>query len=109
MGETQTAYAKSAYSDPQNIALAVSVILMCLAEPSVVQIIPLKYTPMIAALSGILGIVLRVMNGTHPVANILPTQIKPVEVKKLEATKQGTEDAINLPTVMPSGEVPKDR
>lgn len=89
--ETQTAYAKSAYSDPQNIALAISGVLAFFSMPDVLAIIPLKYMPMITLTTAALGIILRIVTGVRPVANIRPMQVKPVEVKKLELTQQGSE------------------
>ena len=110
MAETQTAYAKSAFSDPQNILYVINILLSCLALPEVLAVIPVAYMRYVLALTGVLGVVglfVRTKFATHPVAMIAPTQVKPVEVKKLVATKQGTEEMENLPPVLPSGEVPK--
>ena len=104
MAETQTAYARSAFSDPLNI---INFLALALTMPEIREIVPPKYVPLVAAIIALANLYLRTMVVTHPVAMIAPTQVKPVEVKKLEATKQGTEDAINLPTQLPSGEVPK--
>ena len=106
MAETQTAYAKSAWSDPTNVAAFVQIIVGVVALPEVAKVIPLTWMPVILAISGALSFALRTWTATHPVANIAPTQVKPVEVKKLEATKQGTEEAENLPPVLPSGKTP---
>lgn len=104
MGETQTAYAKSAFSDPSNI---VNFIALALMMPEIREVIPAHYIPLVAAITALANLALRTLLVTHPVAVIAPGQVKPVEVKKLEATKQGTEDADKLPTQLPSGEVPK--
>jgi len=90
--ETQTAYAKSAFSDPQNIASALTLILALLALPEITALIPLRFMPAIAAVSSAAALILRTQFGNHPVAFIAPTQVKPVEVKKLWKTQQGTEE-----------------
>jgi len=108
--ETQTAYAKSVFSDPQILLYVVNIALASLALPEVRAIIPDSGLRYVLALSGVLGVVgmaVRTWIATHPVAFIAPGQVKPVEVKKLEATKQGTEDAEKLPTQLPNGDVPK--
>jgi hypothetical protein len=102
--ETQTAYAKSALSDPSNI---INFIALALMMPEVRDIIPAHFIPLVAAIVALANLALRTLLVTHPVAMIAPGQVVPVEVKKLEATKQGSEDADKLPEVMPSGEVPK--
>jgi len=89
--ETQTAYAKSQWSDPTNIAAFVQIAVGIIALPEVAAVIPLRLMPLILALSGALSFALRTWTATHPVANIAPKQVKPVEVKKLEATQQGSE------------------
>lgn len=104
MAETQTSYARSAFSDPLNI---INFIALALMMPEVRELIPLKYMPLAMALVALANLALRTLLVTHPVAFIAPTQVKPVEVRKLEATKQGTENADNLPLQLPSGEVPK--
>lgn len=43
--ETQTAYAKSMFSDPTNIAAAVQVAVGVLALPEVIAVIPLRWMP----------------------------------------------------------------
>jgi hypothetical protein len=90
---TQTAYATSAFSDPQNIASALTLILALLALPEITALIPLRYMPAIAAVSSAAALILRTQFGVRPVAFIAPQQVKPVEVPKLEKTQQGTEDA----------------
>lgn len=90
--ETQTAYAKSAFTDPQNIASAITFLLAVLALPDVTAIIPLKYMPVIAAVSSAAALWLRTQYGVRPVAAIAPGEVKPVEVKKLDKTQQGTEE-----------------
>jgi len=108
--ETQTAYAKSAVSDPQNILYVINILLACLALPEVLALIPpgaLRYVLALTGVLGVIGLFIRTKFATNPVALIAPGQVKPVEVKKLEATKQGTEAAVNLPAQLPSGEVPK--
>src|SRR5688500_761788 len=99
--ETQTAYAKSVYSDPTNIAAAVQIGVGVMALPEVVAVIPLHWMPLILAVSGALSFALRTWTALRPVANIPPMQVKPVEVKKLEATRQGTEEPANLPESLP--------
>lgn len=89
--ETQTAYARSMFSDWTNIAATVQVIVGLLALPEVRAIIPLTWMPAIVALSGALTVILRTWTATHPVAAISPNQVRPVEVTKLTATQQGTE------------------
>lgn len=89
--ETQTAYAKSMFSDPTNIAAAVQVAVGVLALPEVIAVIPLRWMPVILAISGALSFVLRTWTALRPVANIAPKQVKPIEVKKLDATQPGTE------------------
>ena len=104
MADTQTAYAKSAFSDPSNI---INFLALALMMPEINNIIPPKYLPLIAAIVALANLALRTIFVTHPVAFIAPKQVVPVEVKKLEATQQGTEKAVNLPPELPSGEVPK--
>lgn len=82
--ETQTYYAKSAFSDPQNIASAISTLVGILALPEVAAIIPLTWMPTILAISGALSLILRTFFGVRPVAAIPPGDVKPVEVKRLE-------------------------
>jgi hypothetical protein len=104
MGETQTAYAKSAFSDPSNI---INFVALALMMPEIREIMPPRFIPVVAAIVALANLALRTLLVTHPVAVIAPGQVKPVEVKKLEATKQGTEDPEKLPAQLPSGEVPK--
>lgn len=92
--QTQTAYARSAFSDPSNI---VNFIALALMLPEIRDIIPLHYVPLVTAVVALLNLALRTLFVTHPVAFIAPTQVKPVEVKRLEATKPGTEDPAKLP------------
>lgn len=92
--ETQTAYAQSAFSDPLNI---VNFVALALTLPAVNSILPVKYHALADALVALLNLSLRTLFVTHPVAVIAPGQVKPVEVKKLEATKSGTEDPTHLP------------
>lgn len=89
--ETQTAYAKSMWSDPLNLSSIVQIIVGLVALPEVAKVIPLSWMPAILAVSGALSFALRTWVATHPVANIAPMQVKPVEVKKLEATQTGSE------------------
>ena len=94
MAETQTAYAKSAYSDPMNI---INFIALALMMPEIREIVPTRYVPLVAAIVALLNLAGRTLFVTHPVANIAPGEVKPVEVKKLEATKPGTEEHERLP------------
>jgi hypothetical protein len=89
--QTQTAYSTSAFTDPQNIASGITFITGLLALPEVVAVIPLKYMPAILAISAALNLLLRIAFGVRPVSFIAPTQVKPVEIPKLEKTQQGTE------------------
>lgn len=89
---TQTAYARSMFSDPTNITLALTVFIAILADPQVVAIIPLWLLPKLTALAAAIGVYLRTVKGTNPVAVIAPGQVRPVEVPKLTKTQQGTED-----------------
>jgi hypothetical protein len=89
--QTQTAYSTSAFTDPQNIASAITFITGLLALPEVVAVIPLKYMPAILAISAALNLMLRIMFGVRPVSVIKPGEVKPVEIPKLEKTQQGTE------------------
>ena len=104
MAETQTSYARSAFSDPSNL---LNFLALALMMPEIRDILPPKYIPLVAAFVALANLALRTLLVTHPVAFIAPTQVKPVEVRKLEATKQGTEEAVNLPAKLPSGEAPK--
>src|SRR5687767_3668538 len=90
--ETQTAYARSAFSDPTIIASWIQIAVGVLALPEVVAVIPLKWMPLILALSGAASFALRTWNAVRPVAFIAPHQVKPVEIKKIEKTQQGTEE-----------------
>jgi hypothetical protein len=94
MAETQTAYARSAYSDPLNI---INFVALALTLPEIREIVPLKYAPLVAAIVALANLATRIGFVTHPVANIAPGQVKPVEVKKLEATKAGSEEPSKLP------------
>ena len=94
MAETQTAYAKSAYSDPTNI---INFIALALVLPEIRDVIPAKYLPLVMAITALANLALRTLLVTHPVANIAPGEVKPVEVKKLEATKAGSEEHEKLP------------
>ena len=104
MSDTQTAYARSAFSDPINI---VNFLALALMMPEINSIVPPKYLPLVAAIVALANLALRTIFVTHPVAMIAPMQVKPVEIQKLVATQQGTERAVNLPPTLPSGEVPK--
>lgn len=97
MAETQTAYAKSAWTDPTNLILTLGGILSILADPSIIPLIPLAWMPKITAFTVIGGVIVRTWKANHPVANIAPGEVKPIEVKKLAATKPGTEEPENLP------------
>lgn len=90
--ETQTAYARSMFSDYTNIAAMVQIAVGLVALPEVTAVIPLTWMPLILAFSGALSFALRTWSATHPVAAIAPNQVKPVEVTKLVATQQGTEE-----------------
>ena len=105
MAETQTAYAKSAFSDPLNI---INFIALALMMPEIRDIIPTRYIPVVAAIVALANLATRTIFATHPVALIAPMQVKPVEVKKLEATKPGTEEAENLPLSMSAHETDRD-
>jgi len=107
MAETQTSYAKSAWTDPTNLVMFAGALIEVFSDKDVASIIPSWLSPRIGTLIFLLGIFVRTWKATHPVAMIAPGEVKPVEVKKLEATKQGTEEAVNLPSQLPSGEVPK--
>jgi hypothetical protein len=91
MAETQTAYSKSMFTDPTNLASMASVLVGILALPEVTAIIPLRYMPPILALSGAVNFALRTWNAVHPVAAIAPGAVKPIEIPKLEKTEQGSE------------------
>lgn len=86
--ETQTAYARSAFSDPSNI---LNFIALALMMPEVRDVIPLRYLPLVMAVVALLNLALRTLFVHRPVAIIAPMQVKPVEIKKLEATQPGTE------------------
>jgi hypothetical protein len=94
--ETQTAYAKSQWTDPTNLAAMAQIAVGLVALPEVTKIIPLSWMPAILAISGGTSFVLRTWKATHPVANIAPGEVKPVEVKKLEATQQGSETTTTI-------------
>lgn len=83
MPETQTYYAKSMFSDPQNIASAISTVVGILALPEVKGIIPLEWMPAILAVSGALSLILRTYFGVRPVAAIPPGETRPVQVESL--------------------------
>ena len=104
MADTQTAYASSVFSDPSNI---INFLALALMMPEIRDVLPPKYIPLVAAIVALANLALRTIFIVRPVAFIAPKQVVPVEVKKLEATKQGTEEAFNLPDQLPSGEVPK--
>ena len=89
--QTQTAYATSAFTDPQNIASGITFVTGLLALPEVVAVIPLRYMPAILAISAALNLLLRIAFGLRPVAMIPPTAVKPVEIPKLQKTEQGSE------------------
>jgi hypothetical protein len=91
VSETQTYYAKSMWSDPQNIASVLGIMVGVLALPEVVAIIPLRWMPTILGISSATSFVLRTWKGVRPVANIPPGEVKPVEVKQLNPTQQGSE------------------
>lgn len=93
-GETQTAYARSAFSDPLNI---INFVALALTLPEIRDIVPAHWAPLIAAVVALANLSLRTLFVTHPVAVIAPGQVVPVEVKKLEATKPGTEEREKLP------------
>ena|SRR6185436_18651647 len=92
--ETQTAYARSAFSDPSNVLNFLALALML---PEINSIVPPKYIPLVAAVTALANLALRTLFVTHPVAFIAPNEVKPVEVRKLEATKAGTEETQKLP------------
>lgn len=92
--ETQTAYAKSAFTDPLNI---INFIAVALVLPEIRDLVPPEYVRLVAGITALLNLFVRTFQTTHPVAFIAPKQVVPVEVKKLEATKPGTEDPSKLP------------
>ena len=93
--ETQTAYAKSAFSDPLNI---VNFVAPALTLPEIGKVVPPRFAPLIAAIVALANLAIRIGLVTHPVTvTIAPGQVKPVEVKKLEATKAGSEEVEKLP------------
>jgi hypothetical protein len=81
--QMQTYYAKSMWTDPTNLASIAACLVGVLALPEVVAVIPLKAMPIILALSGALNFILRTYTALRPVANIKPTEMKPIEVKQL--------------------------
>jgi hypothetical protein len=89
--ETQTAYAKSAFSDPLNI---INFVALALMMPEVRDILPPRFIPLVAAVVALANLATRTLFTTHPVAFIAPAQVKPVEVRKLTATQQGTEEKL---------------
>jgi len=89
--QTITAYSKSLWTDPTNLASAGAVLVGLLALPEVSSLIPAAWMPKILALSGAINFLLRTFNATRPVAAIAPGQVKPVEISKIEKTQQGTE------------------
>lgn len=94
MPETQTSYAQSAFTDPLNI---VNFVALALTLPEISKIVPAQYAPLLAAVVALANLSLRTIFVTHPVAVIAPGQVVPVEVKKLQATKAGTEEPAKLP------------
>ena len=88
MAETQTAYAKSAFSDPLNI---LNFIVLALTLPEIRELLPPRYLPLAMAIVALANLATRTLFTTHPVAFIAPAQVKPVEVKKLERTQLGSE------------------
>ena len=93
--ETQTAYAKSAWSDPANL---LNFLAIAFQLPEINKIIPVRYVPLELAFVALANLALRTLFVTHPVTvTIAPGQVKPVEVRKLEATKAGTEEPSKLP------------
>jgi hypothetical protein len=90
--ETQTAYATSMFSDPTNLALALTILVAILSDPQVVAVFPPWLMPKVTAFTAAVAVYLRTVKATNPVAVIAPGQVKPVEVKKLEKTQQGSED-----------------
>ena len=89
--QTQTAYSTSMWTDPTNLASMASVLVGLLALPEVVAIIPLRWMPVILAVSGAVNFVLRTYKAVRPVSNIAPQSVKPVEIPKLKKTEMGTE------------------
>ena len=78
----------------------ISFVVAALQLPQVVFIVPARYAPAVAALVAVLALLsvsLRTFVINNPVTLIAPGQVKPIEVKKLEATKPGTEDPSKLP------------
>jgi hypothetical protein len=89
--QTQTAYSKSLWTDPTNLASLGAVLVGLLALPEVTALIPVTWMPAILAISGAINFLLRTFNAVRPVAMIAPGNVKPVEIPKLEKTEQGTE------------------
>jgi hypothetical protein len=94
MAETQTAYARSAFSDPSNILNFIALAFML---PEIREVVPVHYIPLVTAVVALANLALRTIFVTHPVALIAPNQVKPVEVRKLEATQQGSETTTTIP------------
>ena len=88
---TQTYYAKSMWTDPTNLASLAAMLVGVIALPEVSSQIPPSWMPKILALSGATNFILRTFNAVRPVANIRPTDVKPVEIPKLQKTEQGSE------------------
>lgn len=89
--QTVTAYSRSMWSDPTNLASMASMLVGVLALPEVRGIIPLEWMPALLAISGAVSFVLRTFSAVRPVANITPTHVKPVEIPMLKKTEQGSE------------------
>ena len=78
MAETQTSYAKSAFTDPLNI---INFIAVALVLPEIRDLVPQEYVRLVAGLTALLNLFVRTFQTTHPVAFIAPMQVVPVEVK----------------------------
>lgn len=91
MAETQTAYAKSTFTDPQQIWSFIGFVVALASDPSMLALVPIEWLPKITALAMLGALLIRHFKGTNPVAVIAPMAVKPVEVPKLVATQQGSE------------------
>ena len=85
---TQTYYATSVFTDPITL---LSLGLLALQAEQVIRIIPSGAMPYVEAAIAIGTIILRFQQAVRPVALIAPQSVKPVEVRQLTMTQQGSE------------------
>lgn len=82
-GETRTYMAGSVLNSRTMLFSVLTIISGILAMPEVTTLIPVKYTPYMLTVAGMVGMLLRVLT-VRPVTFSAPGSVTPVQVKKID-------------------------